>query len=55
VCSSDLEDEDWLLARGKLVRADFTQAIEGHWRSRKLEWNRIDWQAAASGTRDPAE
>lgn len=49
------EDEDWLLARGKLVRADFTQAIEGHWRSRKLEWNRIDWQAAASGTRDPAE
>lgn len=48
------EDEDWLLARGKLVRADFTQAIEGHWRSRKLEWNRIDWQAGSPGARDVA-
>ena len=37
------ENDNWLLARGKLVRADFTQAIEGHWRNRKLEWNRVRW------------
>lgn len=37
------EDADWLLARGKLVRADFTQAIEGHWRSRAIEWNRVQF------------
>lgn len=35
------EDDDWLKARGKLVRGDFTQAIDGHWRNRKLEWNRV--------------
>lgn len=40
------EDDDWLLARGKLVRADFTQAIHSHWRSRKLEWNRVRWDSA---------
>lgn len=27
--------------RAKLVRADFTQAIGEHWRSRRLEWNRL--------------
>src|SRR5690606_5763242 len=37
------EDENWLLARGKLVRANFTQAIDSHWRSRRLEWNRVHW------------
>jgi len=37
------EDDDWLIARGKLVRADFTQAIDSHWRTRKLEWNRVKW------------
>lgn len=42
------EDADWLQARGKLVRADFTQAIEGHWRSRKLEWNRVQWPGGPS-------
>ena len=36
------EDTDWLQARGKLVRADFTQAIDSHWRSRALEWNQLD-------------
>lgn len=41
------EDQDWLQARGKLVRADFTQAIEGHWRSRKLEWNRLQWKGSS--------
>ena len=37
------EDDEWLLARGKLVRAEFSQAIESHWRSRRLEWNRVKW------------
>ncbi|MBN9461211.1 MAG: RNA ligase family protein [Burkholderiales bacterium] len=36
------ENDDWLLTRGKLVRADFTQ-IDTHWRSRKLEWNQVRW------------
>jgi hypothetical protein len=44
------EDTDWLLARGKLVRADFTQAIENHWRSRKLEWNRVTTALPMSGS-----
>lgn len=35
------EDADWLHGRGKLVRAGFTQAIETHWRSRAIEWNRV--------------
>jgi ATP-dependent RNA circularization protein (DNA/RNA ligase family) len=28
--------------RAKLVRPDFTQAIDTHWRSRRIEWNRLD-------------
>jgi hypothetical protein len=40
------EDENWLLARGKLVRANFAQAIDSHWRSRRLEWNRVHWAAS---------
>jgi len=35
------ENADWLEARAKLVRSDFTQAIENHWRSRTLEWNQV--------------
>lgn len=35
------EDDLWLLDRAKLVRPDFTQAIDVHWRSRMLEWNRL--------------
>jgi len=35
------EDADWCLARAKLVRHDFTQAIETHWRRRAIEWNRL--------------
>lgn len=34
------EDDAWLKTRAKLVRADFTQSIESHWRTRALEWNR---------------
>ena len=41
------EDADWLHARGKLVRADFTQAIDSHWRSRALEWNQLDHSHSA--------
>lgn len=36
------EDPDWLLQRAKLVRADFTQQIEDHWRKRAIEWNRLE-------------
>lgn len=36
-----VEDEQWSLARAKLVRPDFTQAIDTHWRSRLLEWNAL--------------
>lgn len=35
------EDPGALTARAKLVRPDFTQAIEQHWRSRRIEWNRL--------------
>jgi ATP-dependent RNA circularization protein (DNA/RNA ligase family) len=38
------ENNNWLEQRAKLVRADFTQAIEGHWRSRALQWNRVESQ-----------
>ena len=38
------EDDDWLLQRAKLVRPDFVQSIEEHWRSRALQWNRISWE-----------
>jgi ATP-dependent RNA circularization protein (DNA/RNA ligase family) len=36
------ENADWLEVRAKLVRPDFTQAIEMHWRNRALEWNQLD-------------
>ncbi|AKT38978.1 RNA ligase family protein [Chondromyces crocatus] len=35
------EDEDWLLDRAKLVRGEFVQSIEEHWRTRKLEKNAL--------------
>lgn len=37
------ESTDWCESRGKLVRADFTQAIDEHWSRRRIEWNRVDW------------
>lgn len=40
-----LEDAEWLTHRAKLVRADFTQQISFHWRSRPLEWNRLEARA----------
>lgn len=41
------ESVQWCEARAKLVRADFTQAIETHWRKRAIEWNRIDFSKGA--------
>lgn len=35
------EDERWLDQRAKLVRPDFTQQIERHWRDCGLEWNHL--------------
>lgn len=35
------ESTDWCESRAKLVRPDFTQVIDTHWRKRALEWNRI--------------
>ena len=37
------ESSQWCESRAKLVRADFTQAIETHWRKRAIEWNRVDF------------
>lgn len=39
------ESSDWCEARAKLVRPDFTQTIDTHWRKRAIEWNRIDYSA----------
>ncbi len=41
------ESPQWCEARAKLVREDFTQAIEDHWRKRAIEWNRVDWRTQA--------
>ena len=41
------ESSEWCEARAKLVRPDFTQAIDMHWRKRAIEWNRIDYSAGA--------
>lgn len=39
------ETADWCETRAKLVRSDFTQAMDTHWRKRAIEWNRIDYSA----------
>ena len=39
------ESADWCEVRAKLVRAQFTQAIDDHWRRRAVEWNRVDTDA----------
>ena len=41
------EEADWLQARAKLVRPDFTQAIDSHWRSRHLQWNALQASSVA--------
>lgn len=40
------ESSEWVEARAKLVRPDFTQEIDTHWRKRAIEWNRIDYSTA---------
>jgi hypothetical protein len=35
------ENAEWLVARAKIVRAEFVQAIEEHWSARPLERNRL--------------
>lgn len=45
------EDADWLLARGKLVHAQFVQSIGEHWRKRVIEWN----QVSATGRNSPCQ
>jgi len=35
------ESAQWCEARGKLVRAEFTQSIEEHWSRKALNWNRV--------------
>jgi ATP-dependent RNA circularization protein (DNA/RNA ligase family) len=35
------DSPEWCEARAKLVRPDFAQAIDTHWRKRVIEWNRI--------------
>lgn len=42
------ESVDWCEARCKLVRGQFTQAIDGHWRRRAVEWNRVAIDASVS-------
>lgn len=36
------DSQQWCDSRGKLVRADFTQTISDHWRSRSIEWNKVE-------------
>ncbi len=38
------ESAEWCETRAKLVRPDFTQAIDTHWRKRALEWNRTQYE-----------
>jgi len=41
------ESPDWCEARAKLVRSDFTQAIETHWRKRSIEWNQVHYEKSS--------
>jgi ATP-dependent RNA circularization protein (DNA/RNA ligase family) len=35
------ETTDWITDRAKLVRPDFLQTIDAHWRGRLIEWNQL--------------
>lgn len=39
------ESAQWCDSRAKLVRPDFTQAIEDHWRKRAIQWNRVNFSS----------
>jgi ATP-dependent RNA circularization protein (DNA/RNA ligase family) len=43
------DDHDWQIARAKLVRAAFVQAIDEHWSRRRLEPNQLVGVPAAPG------
>jgi len=43
------ESTEWCEERAKLVRPDFNQAIDTHWRKRPIEWNQIDYSAGMMG------
>ncbi|WP_296187997.1 RNA ligase family protein [Pseudomonas sp. UBA1879] len=36
------ENSDFLIQRAKIVRSEFTQAIQEHWSKRGIEWNKLD-------------
>ncbi len=38
---------EWLTARAKIVRPDFVQGINEHWRRRAIEWNRLRLECPA--------
>jgi len=38
------ENEQWSEARGKVVRAEFTQAIHEHWSRKAINWNRVAYK-----------
>lgn len=42
------ETSGYLQSRAKLVRAEFTQTIDEHWRRRPIEWNRLAADAPVS-------
>lgn len=42
------ESASWCEARAKLVSAKFTQSINEHWRSRAIEWNRVELHESES-------
>ncbi|EQD32412.1 DNA ligase III-like protein, partial [mine drainage metagenome] len=42
------ESADWCEVRAKLVRAQFAQTIDDHWRYRAVQWNRVAADAPIS-------
>jgi ATP-dependent RNA circularization protein (DNA/RNA ligase family) len=38
------ESAEWCETRAKLIRPDFAQAIDTHWRKRAIEWNRVQYE-----------
>lgn len=40
------QSPNWCDARAKLVQAEFIQTINEHWRSRSIEWNRVQSHSA---------
>ncbi|EQD45986.1 DNA ligase III-like protein [mine drainage metagenome] len=42
------ESADWCEVRAKLVRAQFAQTIDDHWRHRAVQWNRVAADAPIS-------